>query len=45
MGGIFCVKCGEELILEDDPNVCEDKDFYCEECWSKEGIDLEKSGG
>ncbi len=27
-----CLKCGEFLILEDDENVMEDKEFYCEDC-------------
>jgi len=29
---VNCLKCGEFLILEDDENVMEDKEFYCEDC-------------
>ena len=27
-----CVRCGEQIMLEDGENVTEDKEFYCEDC-------------
>lgn len=42
MKEIYCNKCGEELIIEDEEDILEDKDFYCEECWDKPKINLKE---